>query len=53
MELNRAVCFEYPDACVPWFHQYHINTVIANSKKLFTSSTILQESKFNSCFIEI
>lgn len=50
MELNRAVCLEYPEACVPWFHQNYVKKLTTNRKKRFTLFKIPQKSKIKVFF---
>ncbi|KAF5301434.1 hypothetical protein FQA39_LY02163 [Lamprigera yunnana] len=36
MQLNRAVCLDYPEANVPWFHQKYLESIKKPDAKFFS-----------------
>ncbi|XP_044253945.1 FAST kinase domain-containing protein 1, mitochondrial isoform X2 [Tribolium madens] len=40
MELNRAVCLDYPESNVPWFHQKYVNENVHSTKNSLFSNKV-------------
>ncbi|KAI4462510.1 fast leu-rich domain-containing [Holotrichia oblita] len=52
MQLNRAVCLDYPESNVPWFHQKYLEQRHDNIQKRNPKDTVLHNS-LRECLIRL